>query len=354
MHFFTKQLLSWHLKYNNRALPWKHEKDPYKIWLSEIILQQTRAEQGLPYYLKFINTYPTIKHLAKAKDDEVFKLWEGLGYYSRCKNLLFTARTITQNYKGIFPTKYEDIIQLKGVGTYTAAAICSFAYNQAYAVVDGNVYRILARFFGIQTPTDSPKGKREFLNLANNLLHSKKPALYNQAIMDFGATVCTPKNPKCENCVLQKQCVEFYTKKILYLPVKEKKLLKQNRYLYFFIIQHQQKIAIAKRTKKDIWQNLHQFYLIEKDEPQEITTQIIKQWLHPIFANQKFEVKEISSAQKQSLTHQNISGQFVHINAQISTQKINLPKEYFWIDVKEISSHAFPKFINQYLQGLIF
>src|SRR5579859_1431456 len=194
---FTKTLLGWNSSGNFREMPWKGEKDPYKVWLSEVILQQTRVQQGWAYYEKFINAFPTIKDLAAALEQKVFKLWEGLGYYSRCRNLIATARKISDEYNGRFPHTYEEILALKGVGPYTAAAIASFAYNLPHAVVDGNVVRVLARFFGITTAADTTSGKKQFAELATALLDPSQAGIYNQAIMDFGATVCTPRNPQC-------------------------------------------------------------------------------------------------------------------------------------------------------------
>src|SRR5450432_3260301 len=194
---FTKKLLKWNLGSNTRTMPWKGEKDPYKIWLSEIILQQTRVEQGLGYYQKFIKAFPTVQQLAKAPQEKVFKLWEGLGYYTRCKNLIASALFISKDRKGKFPTDYESILGLKGVGPYTAAAIASFAYNLPHAVIDGNVFRVLSRYFGISTPIDSPDGKKLYALLANELLDKQEPGLYNQAIMDLGAVICKPQQPLC-------------------------------------------------------------------------------------------------------------------------------------------------------------
>ena len=196
--------MEWHTKYNNRKMPWKGVKDPYKIWLSEVILQQTRVDQGMAYYERFVQNYPSIKDLAAAKDEAVFKLWEGLGYYNRCKNLLYTARLITNTYGGKFPSAYEEIIALKGVGPYTAAAIASFAFNKPFAVVDGNVFRVLSRLFAIDSAIDSSIGKQKFTALAQEVLDKENAGLYNQAIMDFGATVCKPINPHCNTCHLQK------------------------------------------------------------------------------------------------------------------------------------------------------
>ena len=221
-HFFTKNLMAWFAT-NHRPMPWKGEKNPYLIWLSEIILQQTRVEQGLPYFLKFKENYPTVTDLANAPEDEVMRMWQGLGYYSRARNLHFTAKHIAYDLNGVFPKTYVEILKLKGVGTYTAAAIASFAYDLPNAVVDGNVYRVLARYFGIETPIDSTIGKKEFTKLAYELLDNKRPADYNQAIMDFGATQCKPKKPNCINCPLNQKCIGFNTQKIDTLPIKTKK-----------------------------------------------------------------------------------------------------------------------------------
>src|SRR5258705_4088207 len=220
---FSRILMAWNRKKNKREMPWKGEKDPYKIWLSEIILQQTRVEQGLKYYENFIMAFPTIEKLAKAKEERVYKLWEGLGYYSRCKNLMITARNIVNNYNGKFPDDYEQIIKLKGIGPYTASAIASFAFDQPFAVVDGNVFRVLARVFGIKKAIDLPDGKRHFNDLAGRLLDKKNPGIYNQAIMDFGATVCKPI-PNCTHCPFNKVCKARLNDSIEELPIKLKKL----------------------------------------------------------------------------------------------------------------------------------
>lgn len=343
---FTTTLLHWHKQVNNRVMPWKGEKDPYKIWLSEIILQQTRVEQGLAYYNKFIKAYPTIQKLAAAKDEDVFKLWEGLGYYSRCKNLLFTAREIVSTYNNIFPRNYSDIIQLKGIGKYTAAAISSFAYNDPYAVVDGNVFRVLSRVFGIAKPIDSTSGKKYFEQLAQDLLDKNKPAFYNQAIMDFGATVCKPKQPSCAGCCFQKDCYAFQKNIVEKLPTKEKNLIVKQRVMNYLIIQHNNQILIRKRTEKDIWQNLHEFYLFESTESEKLNTKNIKTKLNNILGNEKFEINSISELQQQKLTHRLIKGCFVKIEL---TKKIKF-ENYFWIDKKEMNQYSFPKFINHFLE----
>ena len=223
MDFFAKRLIKWY-NFNKRELPWRSTSDPYKIWLSEIILQQTQVNQGLSYYLKFVEEFQTVKDLAKAPADKVMKLWQGLGYYSRARNLHEAAKNIVNEHKGEFPKAYEDIRALKGVGDYTAAAIASIAYNLPYAVVDGNVYRVLSRIFGIETPIDSTSGKKEFNELANELLTKKNPADYNQAIMEFGALYCRPKNPDCTNCIFNDKCEAYRLNKINLLPVKSKNM----------------------------------------------------------------------------------------------------------------------------------
>ncbi|MCR9286527.1 MAG: A/G-specific adenine glycosylase [Bacteroidetes bacterium] len=220
--FFTKKLMEW-FSQNHRPLPWKGEKNPYYVWLSEIILQQTRVEQGLPYFEKFKSTYPTVAGLANAPEDEVMKLWEGLGYYSRARNLHFTAKYISKELGGVFPSDFEGILKLKGVGPYTAAAIASFAFDLPHAVVDGNVYRVLSRFFGIEKAIDSTEGKKEFSKLAQTLIDTKQPANYNQAIMDFGATHCKPSSPNCGKCLMSLNCFAFKNSKIESLPFKSKK-----------------------------------------------------------------------------------------------------------------------------------
>jgi A/G-specific adenine glycosylase len=346
----SKLLLHWHQHHNTRTMPWKGEKNPYKIWLSEIVLQQTRVEQGLAYYKKFITKYPNIRSLADSNDDDVFKLWEGLGYYSRCRNLLHAAREIAGKYNAIFPTKYEDIISLKGVGTYTAAAITSFAYNQPYAVLDGNVYRVLSRVFAINLAIDSNEGKKYFTTLSQELLDLKNPALYNQAIMDLGATVCKPQQPICDACPLQKMCKAYHQNTISKYPYKEKKLTVTTRWFYYLILEHKNEILIQQRIEKDIWQNLHEFYLVETQEQQHISKVTIKKWLKESLGyTGKFDIKSISKEQQQKLTHRIIKGNFINIELSSRIEVEN----HFWIEKKDISKYSFPRFINAYLEQTI-
>ena len=262
---FSTILLKWNRETNSRQMPWKGEKDPYRIWLSEIILQQTRVEQGLDYYNNFTRVYSDIHKLAAAPDDQVFKLWEGLGYYTRCRNLIHTARYISKELDGKFPDNYVDIKALKGIGPYTAAAISSFAFNLPHAVVDGNVFRVLARIFNIKIPVDTTQGKKFFSELAEKLLDRNEPAQYNQAIMDFGAIICKPVNPACEQCVFNKECYAFQNGVVDQLPVKEKKIRIKTRWFYYLVLEHKNKLYIRQRQGKDIWQQLFEFPLLESD-----------------------------------------------------------------------------------------
>lgn len=347
MKKFTEILLKWHKQHNTREMPWKGEKDPYKIWLSEVILQQTRVAQGWEYYNNFIKKYPAINRLAAAKDQEVFKLWEGLGYYNRCKNLLFTARQIVHDRNGIFPDQYEDILALKGVGPYTAAAIASFAYNLPYAVVDGNVFRVLSRFFGIEEAIDSAKGKNIFTELAAKVLAKKEAGLYNQAIMDFGATVCKPFAPACSICPLQKHCTAYCEGKVNQLPIKEKTLQRKHRWFYYFLFEFEGKILVNLRTGKDIWQNLYEFYLLETEEQVKWNEASVTAWLKEQIGIRKAMVKQISPITVQQLTHQQIKGQFIRVELKAIPPFL---QKYSWQPATTLRKLPFPKFITGYLE----
>lgn len=327
-------------------MPWKGEKDPYKIWLSEVILQQTRVAQGMQYYNNFVTRYPTIRKLAKAPDQDVFKLWEGLGYYNRCKNLLFTARQIVNDRKGIFPDQYEQILELKGVGPYTAAAIASFAYNLPYAVVDGNVFRVLSRYFGIDEPIDSARGKQLFIELAQRVLSKQEAGLYNQAIMDFGATVCKPMAPACSICPLQKYCTAFKEGTVNRLPVKEKTLLRKHRWFYYFLFEHQGKILVNLRKGKDIWQNLYEFYLLETEEQVKWDETAVKTWLQEQIGIGNAAIQQVSPLFSQQLTHQQIKGQFIRVTLSSIPPFLS---HYEWREANRLKELAFPKFVNSYL-----
>lgn len=343
--FFTTTLMNWHRQDNTRQMPWKGETDPYKIWLSEIILQQTRVEQGLAYYLRFVEQYPTVASLAAAPDTDVFKLWEGLGYYSRCRNLLAAARQIMQLHGGVFPAGYDNILLLKGVGPYTAAAIGSFAFALPYAVVDGNVIRVLARFYGISTAFDTTEGKKEFAVLAQQLLDPAQPAAYNQAIMDFGATVCKPALPLCDQCPLQPKCVAYQTNKVAELPVRSKKITKKTRWFCYWLIKAGGKILIRERGAKDIWQNLNEYFLIENAEAFEWGNKEIRKHAK-VFLGTDVKVSKMSATFSQQLTHQTIHARFIEMDAE---KQVAAPDGYKWVSQNEMAKLPFPKIINAFL-----
>ncbi|WP_299313406.1 A/G-specific adenine glycosylase [uncultured Aquimarina sp.] len=268
---FSKKLISWYLE-NKRSMPWRETIDPYCIWLSEIILQQTRVAQGLPYYVSFTSQYPTVFDLANAEEEEVLKLWQGLGYYSRARNLHATAQFIANDLNGVFPNNYKDLLKLKGVGDYTASAIASICYNEVVPVVDGNVYRVLSRYFNIDTPINSTQGVKEFKKIAFEFIDPEQPATYNQAIMEFGALQCKPQSPYCIVCPLSDSCESLKKGTVASLPVKLKKLKVKKRYFNYliFYIRNQQTI-IRQRVGKGIWQNLYEFPLIESEDDVDLT-----------------------------------------------------------------------------------
>ena len=344
-HFFTTTLIDWDEAENKREMPWKGENDPYKIWLSEIILQQTRVAQGLSYYNKFISTYPTVTALANAHEQEVYKMWEGLGYYSRCKNLLATAKAIVTDYQGNFPANFDSLLTLKGIGNYTAAAIASFAFNLPHAVLDGNVYRVLSRYFGIYTPIDSTAGKKEFTALSSKLLNRDAAAKYNQAIMDLGAEICKPQVSLCESCPLQNKCIAYKKDLISILPIKEKKVKQTERWFYYLKINTNKGFYVRKRSGGDIWENLFEYFLIERNKSSTIKEIMKSKEFKALFDDKKYIITSISEIYKQKLTHQLIKGQFIDINC----DTIQMPAEYELIEEKNRSLLPFPKFITSYL-----
>ena len=327
-------------------MPWKGEKNPYKIWLSEIILQQTRVEQGLKYYEKFITVFPDINKLAAAKDEKIYKLWEGLGYYSRCKNLIETARFISKKLNGKFPGTFEDMLSLKGVGNYTASAIASFAYNLPYAVVDGNVFRVLSRVFGVKKPIDSTEGKRLFSQLAFELLDKKQPGVYNQALMDFGAVICKPQNPLCHNCVLKDHCFAYKKGLVNKLPVKEKKIKITTRWFNYLVIGYNDKIYVHKRISNDIWRNLHEFVLIETSTDVSAKKVLAKAEKEKILKKDSYKVVSISPLYTQQLSHQKINGRFI----EIAIKKEFVLPGFKLVSLKQLSRHAFPRLLNAYFE----
>lgn len=345
---FHNQLIKWYLE-NARDLPWRDTQDPYPIWLSEIMLQQTRVKQGLPYFLKFMEAFPTVKHLARASEDKVLKLWQGLGYYSRARNLHFTAKYVAYELNGIFPTTYKDLKKLKGVGDYTASAIASFSYQEPVAVVDGNVYRVLSRYFGIETPINSTEGVKEFKALAEKLLDKKKPDVYNQAIMEFGALQCSPKSPDCDVCPLQVDCVAFQQNLIESLPRKLKKTKVQERnYNYIVVVDKNGQVLLEKRTGKGIWKNLYQFPLIESGKPCETSEDLLK-YNDKILPQNILKEASLFNAKpiKHLLSHRKLWVKFWVVEVEKLNLIENLPKSLLMTN--QIDTFAVPVVIEKFI-----
>jgi A/G-specific adenine glycosylase len=329
---FQELITLWYHQ-NKRDLPWRTTKSAYVIWLSEIILQQTRVEQGLPYFHKFLQHYPSVSDLAAADEQEILNDWQGLGYYSRARNLHKTAKEVVEIYKGEFPETYTELLKLTGIGPYTAAAIASFAFDEAKAVVDGNVYRVLSRVFDIEEAIDSTQGKKTFELLANELIDKKEPAIYNQAIMEFGALQCIPVNPNCDVCPLQFQCLAFKNKTIAQRPVKAKKTkVTARHFVYLIELSAHKTIRIEKREGKGIWQNLYQFPLIEFDSPDEKTNFLAA-----------LDSKFISQEYKHILSHQQL---FAHFPVVEPSKEI--PENQLEIALSELSNFPIPRLIDKF------
>jgi A/G-specific adenine glycosylase len=351
MRFFEEvldignKLINWYRE-NKRELPWRNTTDPYKIWLSEIILQQTRVQQGLPYYEKFTNQFPTINELADASEQDVLLLWQGLGYYSRARNMHYTAKMIVDKYNGNFPENHNEILALKGVGEYTAAAIASFAFDKAYPVLDGNVFRFISRLFGIEKPIDTSTGKKEIAKALDLIFNTQKPALFNQAIMEFGATHCTPKKPKCDTCIFNMQCEALGSKKVMSIPVKKgkTKILQVNHTYICFI--HDNKTYIEKRTA-GIWKNLYQFPLIEEDIKPDGITKIVNRYLK---TPSKFEISDVFDS-THILSHRKIQASFYTIH--LDTSPIFLKNNIFEIPLADLTTRYPVSILTQnYLKRL--
>ena len=343
----SQKLIKWY-KQNKRDLPWRNTTDPYKVWLSEIILQQTRVAQGMPYYISFTNAFPSVYELAKAPEQKVLKLWQGLGYYSRARNLHTAAKTIVKTYKGVFPTDYEELKKLKGVGDYTAAAIASFCFDKATSVVDGNVYRVLARLFAIDTPINSTEGKKQFAALAQELLDKKNPGIYNQAIMEFGALYCTPHNPDCQNCIFNTVCLSGYNKKALDYPVKISAKKNKQRYFEYFIILQNEYTYTQQRTENDIWKNLHQFPMLEYSEKAD-DIDILSQFKNEVLktSSNNFKIIKQTAYKKHQLSHQTIFARFTYIKA----SGFNSSK-YKQIPLKQLKKLPFPILLANEISGI--
>lgn len=345
--YFTSKLINWY-EANKRDLPWRNTNDPYKIWLSEIILQQTKVSQGLNYYLKFVKNYPNVESLSEAEEDSILKDWQGLGYYSRARNLHASAKYIHKELDGNFPDTYEKIKKLKGVGDYTASAISSFVFNEKNAVVDGNVYRVLSRFFGISTPIDSSLGIKEFKNLAQTIIPIDKPGIFNQAIMEFGAMHCTPKNPNCHNCPFSDKCFALEHHQIESLPVKKSKTKVKPIYFYYFIIKSEKDVLMKKRTKKGIWQNLYDFPLIESNTEIREVKNIEEQFKKNFNTEGEIKFESISEPRKHLLSHRKILASFIHIDS--SSKFDQTQQNLLNISLKELKNYPIPKLIENYLR----
>lgn len=345
--FISSILADWYNK-NKRNLPWRDTTDPYFIWLSEIILQQTRVAQGYEYYQRFVDTFPNIKDLAAASEDQVLKLWQGLGYYSRARNLHHTAQTIATKYNGVFPSEYKDIIALKGIGEYTAAAIASFSFNQPYAVVDGNVFRVLSRIFAITTPIDTTQGKNEFTILANQLLDPKKPALHNQAIMEFGALQCVPASPNCTICPLANTCAAYSQNAIADYPKKQGKTKVKERFFNYFDIKCDNHTYINRRTANDIWKNLYELPLIETDTKlgleELLSTNLFKELVKDAG---KINIQRTGISLKHILSHRIIYAEFYKIEIEYSQ---HLKQNYTEVNVADVDDYAVSRLTHKYLE----
>ena len=349
--YFSKIIVEWYHAYH-RDLPWRNTQDPYKIWLSEIILQQTRVLQGLPYYQKFIQNYPTVTSLAEAKEQEVLRLWQGLGYYTRARNLHKCARDVVKFFKGKFPPTFEELKTLPGIGDYTAAAIASFAFHQPVAVVDGNVYRVLSRVFGIDKDIGSPSGKIFFSELANQLILIQDPGTYNQAVMEFGATHCLPQNPKCETCVFKRNCFAYRHEQQDMLPVKIKRQKITKRYFYYFLIRRGTKILMMRRSKKDIWNGLFDFLLHEERRLIDPVKILMKLFPTKPRAMGTLRKNKISKGYRHILSHQVIHAHFIEVDwpsgkdlpALLPSSKAK------WFSPKQIENVPKPVLITRYLE----
>lgn len=335
MRVLREALQNWY-EQHKRDLPWRHTQDPYAIWLSEIILQQTRVDQGLPYYQRFISNFPTVNDLAKATQQEVLNLWQGLGYYSRGRNLHATAQQIIAEYNGVFPKSYPILLKLKGVGPYTAAAIASFAFDLPHAVVDGNVFRVLSRYFGIDLPINAAEGKAVFEQLANELLDQHAPALHNQAIMEFGALQCKPVSPNCKWCPVCDSCEAFKKNKVDILPIKLKKTkIKERFFVYHVIVNQQQQIAFQQRGPKDIWEGLFEFPLREFEDLEKAAAYLENK-------------TTIGRPFKHILTHQKITAYFI-----ADSPRNWLQKDFLFLDFGDLNTHPIPRLIDKFLDTFV-
>ncbi len=345
---FATRLITWyHL--NARTLPWRQQPTPYTTWLSEILLQQTRIKQGLPYYHKFITTYPTLNHLAQATEKEILHLWQGLGYYRRALNLLRCAQEIITNHNGTFPTNYKQLCTLPGIGPYTAAAIASIVFHEPIALVDGNVYRVLARIFGQQDNIQTPQAQKKFTKLAQSLLDTQQPGIFNQALMEFGALHCTPAQPRCNTCIFSDICIAKKQQLQHILPIKTKKAPLKNRFFHYFIFTHQGKTYFKKRTQKDIWHGLYDFHLIEKKRFHPLND--LHDTLLQHIQKENIKIFPLQKHPKHLLTHQCIHTTFFHIPITNNNIATTLTKHLQPFTIQEIHTLPLPSLIVKFLKN---
>ena len=347
MNNLQDTLINWYNE-NRRDLPWRHNPSPYQVWLSEVILQQTRVNQGMDYYLRFIERWPDVASLAQASEEEVLKMWQGLGYYSRARNLHKCAKQVVEQYGGKFPADFEQLKKLKGVGDYTAAAIASIAFNLPHAVVDGNVYRVLSRLFDVDTPINSPEGQTVFAQLADELLNREQPSLHNQAMMEFGALHCTPKNPNCLYCPLQAQCLAFANQTVAQRPVKLPKVKVTTRFFNYLVIRIKGKIHLHKRDDKDIWKNLYDFPCIETEEMTSAEDILQSEAFLQLIENKTFVVRKVTLLYKHQLTHRTIMAQFIEIKLDEELLQIET-KGLFLTPESDLGNYPIPRLIDLYL-----
>lgn len=352
---FSTKLMKWYME-NSRDLPWRKTKDPYLIWIAEIILQQTRVNQGLNYFNRFVKKFPTVNELAGANEESVLLEWQGLGYYSRARNLLHSAKVIVNKYEGSFPDTYEDIITLKGIGDYTASAILSFAFNKPYPVVDGNVLRVLSRIYGITLPVNSSLGKSRIKEIAESLMPDENHELFNQAIMEFGALHCKPASPNCETCPFTNACFAYQHSMVEQLPVTEKTVKQKIRYFNYLVVvfykNNNKQILFSKRNSNDIWKNMYDFPLIESDKPLS-DNQIVSSelWLK-LFQKIHPTLKKRTKLYKHILSHQILLSQFNIIAVQDQASLINT-EGYLPVNIKEIKKYPVPRLIDLFLEEFL-
>jgi A/G-specific adenine glycosylase len=344
---FSLTLIRWYKK-NKRDLPWRKTRDPYLIWLSEIILQQTRVAQGLPYYLKFRKKFPSVRKLASAKEQEVLKLWQGLGYYSRARHLHATAKAVVKNYDGKFPTHYTELIKLKGIGEYTAAAIASITAEEPRPVVDGNVVRVLSRYFGIAGSIDSSSSRMKLVSLASGLMSNHSPSEFNQAMMEFGALQCIPKNPDCNLCPLKKSCFALAHSQVQILPVKKRKPKISARYFDYFIILSGKKILMKKRMESDIWKNLYDFPMIESTRLLRPEKLMHSEDAKKIFGKTKVNLKKLGDTQRHILSHQRLNARFWKV---YSTEELFsiCTGSFISVNANALENYPLPRLIERFL-----